>query len=445
VAFQSEYDDDIMPLFFPPGEVSATHVAAQAARDLVVKTLRAWTPGKGTRILIFSNAHFLTTPSWALLEEVVAKVPGLLVVLTSRSPIPEPPHEAAFAKFAANPRFHHRVLGLLTKQESLALVDVKLREKLIKTAPALMEYIAKRSQGHPLLVEELVRVVLNEGVQRKLVYRPGPSVSMEPGTEPGGVLTLGATGTQELDTLSGVLEIFVNMRMDLVGRFFQLDLHLQLLLKVASVVGGTVAVSLLQKIYPQKKSAEELKQLCEALVKLSIFSAVDLDGEEENVRFKFKVRFVTSLSSTSVLSFIFSRCLVSCVLGLLVCHVVVMILRVLSFRTSETACTRCSPWNSDGNTFLPPLEHHIKTILTHSFERIAACRADNSMPVQGTARCAWAAGQTRLGQTQARARGAPRGDGSTRTRTCTRTCTCTPIAHATVFSSAPPGCLCDAT
>jgi hypothetical protein len=383
VAFQSEYDDDIMPLFFPPGDVGATHPAAQGARDLVVKTLRAWTPGKGTRILIFSNAHFLTTPSWALLQEVVAKVPGLLVVLTSRSPIPEPPHEAAFAKFAASPRFHHRVLGLLTKQESLALVDVKLREKFIKTAPALMEYIAKRSQGHPLLVEELVRVVLNEGVQRKLVYRPGPSVSMEPGTEPGGVLTLGATGTQELDTLSGVLEIFVNMRMDLVGRFFQLDLHLQLLLKVASVAGGTVEVSLLQKIYPQKKSAEELKQLCEALVKLSIFSAVDLDGEEESVRFKFKVRGVPFFSTTHFLSFIFSFCLIPCVLCLIVCHVFVMTLRFLSFRTSETACTRCSPWSSDGKTFLTSLGHHCLTILTRSSEHMDARCADTALADAG--------------------------------------------------------------
>jgi predicted ATPase len=305
---QSDYDDTLLPLFLPSDHTGASPAVIQAARDIVVGIMKAWQPGAGGRILIISNVHFMPSSSWALLEEVLKQVSGLLVVLTSRSPIPEPAHEVAFYKFAAHPHFHHRVLGLLTKQESLALIDVKFRDKNIERAPAdLFTYIAQRSQGHPLLVEELVRVVLKEGKERKLVFGRDPK-SLEPVTplRPAlkqGSLKLSESGTSELDTLTGVMEIFVNLRMDLVGRFFQLDLHLQLLLKVASVVGQTLCLALLQRIYPQKKSFEELRKLCDALVKLSIFTRNGTKGgDDTNLCYVFKVRCLPSLLSLFSLS-----------------------------------------------------------------------------------------------------------------------------------------------
>ena len=61
-------------------------------------------------------------------------------------------------------------------------MDVKFREKgVVKLPPALSEYVALRSQGHPLMVEELVRVVLEEARSAGLVMPdPAPGATRSP-------------------------------------------------------------------------------------------------------------------------------------------------------------------------------------------------------------------------------------------------------------------------
>ena len=146
-------------------EDEATRSLAPAGRlerlqDLTVALFRATAAGRPT-LLVFDDVHWFDTGSCALLSAVIDRVPGMLVLLSSR-PIGRDDLPERLRLFA--PREGARDVFLSTLGED-ALAEVVARRIGVSAAPAaVLALVAERAEGHPMFAEEITQALLDRGV-----------------------------------------------------------------------------------------------------------------------------------------------------------------------------------------------------------------------------------------------------------------------------------------
>lgn len=211
-------------------------------------------------LLVLDDAHGFDSASLALLRRLALSAPRMLLVLAVRSG-----------------RGGDMALDDLSKSAhvetiELAGLDLEDTEKLIArllgartVAPDALRILHEKSQGNPLVLEQLVSSL-----------RTGGGLTVD-----GGRAAL--QGSQRLSSLPDTLQGLVTSRVD------QLDPAPQLVLKTASVIGLTFTLEPLLAIYPFPTTADELARMAVPLVSASI---LEMETTDEGPHYHFRSRIV---------------------------------------------------------------------------------------------------------------------------------------------------------
>jgi predicted ATPase len=255
----------IFPLELPENETTAqmnAQMRAETTRALLLQILRSRVARTPT-ILIIENIHWLDSASYALLFSVARRIKTLLIVLTARpmnAPLP-PDYE----ELLQLPRTRHLRLEPLSTDEIIALLSQRLA---VATIPdPVIALIRDKAQGNPFFTEELIYALRDSG---QIVIEQG---ECRLNTEKESIESLSLP-----DTIQGMI----------TSRIDRLNPAQNLLLKVASVIGPTFPVRILQDIYPFEAGADELSNHLAELISLGLLQpdSSTLDG---TYRFKHVV------------------------------------------------------------------------------------------------------------------------------------------------------------
>jgi len=200
---------------------------AEMTRDLLVAALRGALRG-GPALLLIEDAHGVDSASWALLAQVREQIGPLLCVLVS-GPLESDtdPAPSELRQVLADASTYHLQLGPLSLIETEALICRKLG--VTRTPAEVVEFIYGKAEGHPLFTEELASALRDAG----LISILGGECYLAP-----------EAGDLKSAHFPDNLEAVITSRID------RLAPQLQLVVKVASVLGRVFPLSLLRAIHP---------------------------------------------------------------------------------------------------------------------------------------------------------------------------------------------------
>jgi class 3 adenylate cyclase len=225
---------------------------------LVVELLRFATGGRPLA-LILDDAHWLDSPSWALLRRLQREIHPLLLMLVAR-PLDDTP--SPYADFLTQPHAHRLTLDALPHSAVEQLVSRRLGVRALPRA--VSELIRTKAEGNPFFSEELAYALRDA----RLIDIIDGELRLTPGT--GSLEALDFP-----DTVQGV----ITSRIDL------LPPQQQLTVKVASVIGRIFAFRVLRDVYPVK---QEIGGLRENLATLERLDLTPVETPEPNLSHIFK-------------------------------------------------------------------------------------------------------------------------------------------------------------
>jgi class 3 adenylate cyclase/tetratricopeptide (TPR) repeat protein len=205
--------------------------------ELVLDLLRA-RAGVSSLMVVLEDTHWLDSASWKLIHRAQRDVAPLLLVLTKRPELDTPTVDST-AVLGHPDALHLRLEGLVPS-ESLELARRRLGvEELPDQVAALLR---EKAGGNPFFCEELVRELLErraiavEGGRCRLLVPDLKAISIP-------------------NTIQGVI----------TSRIDRAPPHLQLPLKVASVIGRVFDPETLRAIYPVTDERPHLEAYLAAL------------------------------------------------------------------------------------------------------------------------------------------------------------------------------------
>ena len=215
---------------------------AEMTRELLVAVLAASLRG-GPALLLIEDAHRVDSASWALLARVREQIAPLLCVLAT-GPIESDtePAPSELRQLLADASTHHLQLGPLSQIETEALVCRRLG--VARVPGEVVDFLYSKAEGHPLFTEELASALRDAG----LIAIVNGECYLSPET---GDLK----SAQFPDSLEAVI----------TGRIDRLAPQLQLVLKVASVLGRVFPLTLLRAIHPIEADRANLPEHLAAL------------------------------------------------------------------------------------------------------------------------------------------------------------------------------------
>ena len=257
----------VLQLSFPDNEVTAQmtgKVRAENTQKLLLQLLTR-SASAAPHLLVLEDAHWLDPSSLALAALVTQQAQPLLVVITAR-PFPDPiPAEVGQIRTAAGQQY--------LKLDSLALDDALeiARQRLgVKSLPqSVKDFLESRAGGQPFFIQELAYALRDAG----LIQITRGECQISEG------LWDSAEG---LERAFGALNIPNTIQGIITSRVDRLPSPQQLTLKVASVIGKSFALFVLQNIYPLAGERQELQSHLEHLEKVDLtrrLSSSDLTEE----------------------------------------------------------------------------------------------------------------------------------------------------------------------
>lgn len=232
--------EDIMPLGLEANYVTRTMSGASRAaglEELVIFFLNAASSRQST-LVAFDDVQWMDEASIALARAVARRIPRLLLVTAGRSA----DEVNEFDRIRSLEPDTVIRLGVLSNDAVVQIVCQRLGVSSVPTAIA--ELITNRAAGNPFYCEELTFALRDVGVVR---------VDQGECLAPHGL-------PDDFPVLPQSVKSVV------ITRFDTLPLESQLLLKVASAVGGTFSIDLLQDIYPNVATIEGVEEMLDSLV-----------------------------------------------------------------------------------------------------------------------------------------------------------------------------------
>jgi class 3 adenylate cyclase/tetratricopeptide (TPR) repeat protein len=203
----------------------------------------------GPALLLLEDAHWFDSASWALLAAVRRRAAPLLIVVVSR-PLDElgagGPLPPALEELRGDPDTLSLRLEPLPAASAVSLACRQLGVEALP--PRIATLIDQRAEGNPLYLEELVHALLEAGVIRVEDRR---CLLDESAGDPAALLP---------DTLEGL----VTSRLDRLAPVSQRAA------KVASVIGRSFPVRLLEAVYPVAEERSAIPAALEELTRLDI-------------------------------------------------------------------------------------------------------------------------------------------------------------------------------
>ena len=205
---------------------------AQTMRLLLVTLLREFA-SRHRLLVVIEDAHWIDSSSWDLIGDVVAQVPRLMLILTSRPTAESDPRvtklvESRFAELIA--------LAPMTALEIRALVAARVGADDL--ADDLARWIEGRCEGNPLFAIEIALMLLEAGTAK---VRDGRCQLVD-------------EDARALESLPNTVRGVITVRID------RLRAEDQLTLKVASVLGRQFDVEALHAINPVSEPKDELER-----------------------------------------------------------------------------------------------------------------------------------------------------------------------------------------
>ena len=176
-------------------------------------------------LLMFEDAHWMDSASWAVTLLASQRVGGLLLVVVTRPPGDPPPIE--YRRLVQAPETQRLVLDALSPSDTAALVCQRLG--VASLSPPVAALIQERAGGHPFFTEELAYALRDAGVITTL----------------GGECHL-ALGADALEQLA----LPRNLHGAITSRVDHLTPRQQLTVKVASVLGRHFSFAALRDVHP---------------------------------------------------------------------------------------------------------------------------------------------------------------------------------------------------
>lgn len=230
-------ESDLVKQMNPEARADSTH-------NLLVRLFAAEAE-KSPIVLIMDDVHWLDSASWALLRQVQLNIRPLLLVLATRPFVDSAPPEL-FTQISAVPEAVHLSLTTLPDEDIDALIH---RFFGVKSVPSsISQLILQKAEGHPFFSEELAAIML----ESNLVHIENGVCTLSPGTQ--------LDSIEFPDTIQGAV----------LSRLDRLSPHLQMTLKVASVIGRVFAYLLLEDIYPIVEERKYLPRNLNSLEQLKI-------------------------------------------------------------------------------------------------------------------------------------------------------------------------------
>jgi class 3 adenylate cyclase/tetratricopeptide (TPR) repeat protein len=224
--------DAVLPIGLPDNELTAGmsgEVRANNTGALLIHLLKMKRNGPGPVILVFEDAHWIDSASWALLKKARRDLVNLILVVVTRPMVEEisgAPPPAEYVELLRLPETKQYLLSSLSPDEAVTLVCRRLGVRRIPES--VKELVRERAEGHPFFSEEIVLALRDAGILRI--------------ENDEAVLVEGAKLEEHdfPDTIQGVI----------TSRIDQLEPGQELALKVASVIGRVFFFRTLKDIHP---------------------------------------------------------------------------------------------------------------------------------------------------------------------------------------------------
>ena len=251
----------VLPLELPDNDLTARmtgKVRSDNTHDVLVALLQQ-AAAQQPLLLVLEDAHWLDSTSWALALAAFRQVQPMLLLLATR-PLPEPaPPE--YQHLLSRPGALRLRLEALPHEDAVALVCQRLG--VAGLPEALASLLRHKAEGHPFFSEELAYALRDAG----LIAVEGGQVRVAPGVDLGQVL------------LPDTVEDVVTSRVD------RLTPGQQLTVKVASVIGRSFPVRLLEEVHPVAADRPRLSRYLDLLQQLD-FTSVSTPPPELGYIFK---------------------------------------------------------------------------------------------------------------------------------------------------------------
>ncbi len=221
-------------------------VRAENTQKLLVQLLTR-SASSAPHLLVLEDAHWLDPSSLALTALVTQQTQSLLVVITAR-PFPDPvPTEVEQIRTAAGSQY--------LRLDSLALDDALeiARQRLgVKSLPqSVKDLLENRAGGQPFFIQELAYALRDAG----LIQIAQGECRVSEGL---------GDSAEGLERAFGALNIPNTIQGVITSRVDRLPSPQQLTLKVASVIGRSFALFVLQNIYPVAGQSPDIPSHLEA-------------------------------------------------------------------------------------------------------------------------------------------------------------------------------------
>lgn len=245
--------NDLLGVGFPlpePVQGLSGAVRRDNVLDLLLKLLLG--AQQGPRLLLIEDAHWMDPASWGLVERLLESLEGrsLGLVLTLRPEI------------ECKDDVVRRVLDAAEVVDLLALSDQNVHElaqgllRARSLAPPLARLVAERARGNPFFSEEVIGALVQESMVR---------------LDDGVARLAGRHRLRQAELLPDSIAGVVTSRID------RLPAAEQLTLKVASVLGGSFDLELLETAHPEPPT-EGLASQVARLRRLGLLAVADDGG-----------------------------------------------------------------------------------------------------------------------------------------------------------------------
>lgn len=234
--------NDILPLGLD--ETATTRELEGEARAAALRALMVdLLAGEAPLLILFDDAQWLDSASWALLTAVVRGVAPLLLVCATR-PIAEADQVRELRELLRRESTRQLRLEGLAGGETADLIRDRLEVDHVEQA--LANFVAERTQGNAFFIEQLLPALR----EAQLIEIGNGQCAVRPGVDL-------ASETSLPDTVEGA----ITQRID------TLDPTEQLSLKVASVVGRAFGGSVINAIFPIEHLRGQLQPHLERLAR----------------------------------------------------------------------------------------------------------------------------------------------------------------------------------
>ncbi|MGB6675797.1 MAG: adenylate/guanylate cyclase domain-containing protein [Terriglobales bacterium] len=259
----------VLPLSFPDNEVTAQmtgKVRAENTQKLLIQLLTR-SASSAAHLLVLEDAHWLDPSSLALTALVTQQTQSLLVVITAR-PFPDPvPTEVEQIRTAAGSQY--------LRLDSLALDDALeiARQRLgVNSLPQpVKDLLESRAGGQPFFIQELAYALRDAG----LIQIAQGECRVSEGL---------GDSAEGLERAFGALNIPNTIQGVITSRVDRLPSPQQLTLKVASVIGRSFALFVLQNIYPVAGQSPDIPSHLEDLEKVDLTRRVPSSDPTEEFK-----------------------------------------------------------------------------------------------------------------------------------------------------------------